>query len=321
MKIVVLDGFTSNPGDNPWDKLASLGDLTVYERTPPELTVERSRDATVVLTNKVALNRSVLDQLPSLKFVSVLATGYDVVDVGHAQSLGILVSNVPVYSTDSVAQFVIAAMLSYVHRPFEHHLAIQEGEWAERGEFSFWLTPLRELRGKTFGVYGWGRIGQATGKLAAAFGMTVIAASRTERCPLTTPEFEFVSREELFARSDFLSLHCPATPETVGSIDRVLLAQMQSHAVLINTARGSLIVESDLAAALNRGVIGGAILDVVSQEPINADNPLLTAKNCRLTPHIAWATVEARRRLMQTTCENVAAFLAGRPVNVVMPKV
>ena len=317
MQMVVLDGQTLNPGDNPWSPVEELGSVTIHDRTSPEQTVERSFDSAIILTNKVVLGAEEIDQLPNLKFIAVMATGYNVVDVAYARAKGIPVSNVPVYSTDSVAQHVMASLLSFIHRPQAHHDAIMDGAWQRSNNFSFWLSPLSELKGKTFSVVGLGRIGRATAKLAAAFGMRVVAHSRTEKDPLTTDGFQWLSLDKLFETSDVISLHCPQTSENTGFVNSSLLSKMKSNAILINTARGGLINEANLAKALNDEIIGGALLDVVSAEPINDDNPLLKAKNCLLTPHIAWTTVEARMRLMQTTADNIAAFQKGAPINLV----
>lgn len=317
MKIVALDGHTLNPGDNAWTPIESLGDFSVFPATRPEEIVERAGGHEVVLTNKVVLDADVISALPDLKFISVLATGYNVVDVAFARQRQIPVSNVPVYSTQSVAQHVFAMLLSFIHRPYQHHLAIQDGEWQRRDNFSFWLNPLTELSGKVMGIVGLGRIGRATASLANAFGMKVIAHSRTEKDDLPFDGFEWVGRDELFARSDVVSLHCPQTDSNVGFVNQGLLEQMKSTAILVNTARGGLINEPDLANALNQGRLAGALLDVVSAEPIQSNNPLLEAKNCILNPHIAWTTIEARRRLMQTTAENIRAFIDGSPINLV----
>jgi glycerate dehydrogenase len=316
-RIVVLDGYTLNPGDNPWDSVSSHGEIEIFDRTLASETVERCLGAEIVLTNKVVLDRDVISRLPELKFIAVTATGYNVVDVAYAKERGISVSNVPIYSTESVAQHVMAMILSFVHRPQQHHDAIQNGEWAKRKNFSFWLTPLSELSGKTMGIVGLGRIGRATAKLAAAFGMKVVAHSRTQTQPLAVDGFEWLSLEDTFKRSDFISLHCPQTADTAGFVNSDLISKMKSSAVLINTARGGLVNESDLADALSQGKIAGALLDVVSTEPIEPTSPLLNAKNCLITPHIAWATLEARQRLMQMTAENIAAFQSGSPINLV----
>ncbi len=316
-RLVVLDGFTLNPGDNPWDAVAQLGEIEIFDRTSSDETVKRCQGAAIVLTNKVVMDRAVIEQLPDLKFIAVTATGYNVVDVEFAIQQGIQVSNVPVYGTDSVAQHVFAMILSFIQRPEQHHAAIKQNEWARQENFSFWLKPLSELTGKTMGIVGLGRIGRATAKLAAAFGMKVVAHSRSQTGPLDRLGFEWLAVEELFAQSDFISLHCPQSADNEKFVDASLISMMKPNAVLINTARGGLINEPDLANALNQQLIAGALLDVVSTEPIEPNNPLLSAKNCLLTPHIAWATLEARQRLMQMTADNIAAFLAGNPMNLV----
>lgn len=317
MKLVILDGKTLNPGDNPWTPLESFGELEVYDRTPDDQIIDRCGDASIVLTNKVPFTRATLAQLPNLKFIAVTATGYNVVDTTAAREQGVVVSNVPEYSTRSVAQHAFAMLLSFLHRPAEHHQAILDGQWQAIGDFSFTLSPVHELAGKTIGIVGLGRTGRATAALATAFGMRVVASSRRQVNPLPDDGFEWRSVEQLFAEADVVSIHCPLTADNEQFIDEKLLSQMKPSAILINTARGGLVDERALANALNAGVIAGALLDVCSTEPIGADNPLLSAKNCVLTPHIAWATLEARQRLMQTTADNVAAFLKGQPQNVV----
>ena len=317
MKLVVLDGKTLNPGDNPWTPLESFGELEVYDRTPDDQIVARCTGASVVLTNKVPFTRSTLQQLPDLKFIGVTATGYNVVDTAAAGEHGVVVSNVPEYSTLSVAQHAFAMLLSFIHRPTEHAQAIADGQWQAIGDFSFTLSPIQELAGKTIGIVGLGRTGRATAAIAGAFGMRVVAHSRRQINPLPDDGFEWLTVERLFEEADVVSIHCPLTAENEQFINADLLSRMKPTSILINTARGGLVDEPALADALNAGVIAGALLDVCSTEPIAADNPLLGAKNCVLTPHIAWATLEARQRLMQTTAENVAAFLQGQPQNVV----
>ena len=317
MKLVVLDGKTLNPGDNPWAPLERFGGLEVYDRTASDEIVSRCGDASIVLTNKVPFTAATLDQLPDLKFIAVTATGYNVVDVAAAAERGIVVSNVPEYSTLSVAQHVFAMLLSFLHRPADHHQAIVDGQWQAVGDFSFTLAPIQELAGKTIGIVGLGRTGRATAAIASAFGMRVVASSRRQINPLTGEGFEWLSVEQLFERADVVSIHCPQTEENKGFIDGQLLSRMKPTSMLINTARGGLVDEQALAAALNDGGIAGAMLDVCSTEPIGTDSPLLAAKNCLLTPHIAWATFEARQRLMHTTADNVEAFLQGQPQNVV----
>jgi glycerate dehydrogenase len=319
MKIVALDGYTLNPGDNPWDAVNQLGELTVYDRTPPTDVIERARGANVLLTNKTPITRETIAALPDLKFISVLATGYNIVDTIAARERGISVSNVPVYGTDAVAQYVFAVLLGMIHQPALHDEAVRAGEWARREDFSFWLGPISELSGKTLGVVGFGRIGRRTAELAHAFGMHVLAHDVSQTNPPSWSHFRWAGLDELVQHSDVVTLHCPQTESNKGFVNAELLAKMKPTARLINAARGTLVNESDLAAALNAGKLAGACLDVVSIEPIRPDNPLLQAKNCLLTPHMAWAAVEARRRLMQTTADNIAAFQRGQPIHVVNP--
>jgi len=316
MKIVVLDGYTLNPGDNPWTEVAALGEFIVHDRTPADKIVERARDADVLLTNKVPLSAETLAQLPQLKFIAVLATGYNVVDTKAARARNIPVANVPIYGTDTVAEFVMAVLLNFYRQPQLHSDLVKQGEWKKRGDFCFWNTPLMELAGKTIDLVGFGRIGQRVGELASAFKMRVLADSPSRRHAPAYP-FEWRELTELFVESDVISLHCTLSPENTGMINQALLGKMKSSAYLINTARGLLVNEADLAAALNSGRIAGAALDVVSAEPIREDNPLLAARNLTLTPHIAWAALAARQRLMKTTADNIAAFQNGRPINVV----
>jgi len=317
MKIVVLDGHTLNPGDNPWDEVAALGDLTIHERTPPEQIVARACDADIVLTNKTPLTAETMARLPKLKFISVLATGYNVVDTAFAAGRGIAVSNVPVYGTDAVAEFVFAQMLDFYKRVRCHSNWVKQGAWQESPDFCFWRhAEFYELAGKTIGIVGFGRIGQRVGELAAAFRMKVLAHSRSRSATTDFP-FEWATVEEIFTRSDVVTLHCPLTPENQHFVNRGLLAKMKPSAFFINTARGPLVDEQALADALNAGAIAGAACDVVSAEPIRNDNPLLAAENLTLTPHIAWAALEARRRLMRATAENIAAFLNGTPIHQV----
>jgi glycerate dehydrogenase len=306
MKIVVLDGHALNPGDLSWEPLRSLGDLEVFDRTPPELTAERARSAAAVLTNKTALSADVLDQLPDLRYIGVLATGYNVIDIEAARRRGIAVSNVPTYGTASVAQFVFALLLELCHRVRQHSEAVRNGAWTRNPDWSFSYPPQIELAGKTMGIVGYGRIGRQTAKIAEAFGMRVIAF-----------DLDRGNLDDLLRESDVVSLHVPLFPETREVINARTIALMKPAAFLINTSRGPLINEVDLAAALNSGRIAGAALDVLSAEPPPADHPLLSARNCIVTPHMAWSTTEARRRLMAAVIENVRAFCAGAPKNVV----
>ncbi|MBI3875503.1 MAG: D-2-hydroxyacid dehydrogenase [Verrucomicrobia bacterium] len=317
MKLVVLDGYTLNPGDNPWDALAELGELTVYDRTPSDQIVTRTGDADIVLTNKTPLNATTLARLPRLKFIAVLATGFNIVDVVAARARGIPVSNVPEYGTGSVAQHVFALLLELTSRVGEHSVAVHAGEWVRSADFCFWKAPPLELAGLTIGIVGFGRIGRRVGELAHAFGMRVWAAGGVRRVTPGSEPFAWGSIAELFAQADVVSLHCPLTADNAEFVNRDLLRQMKRTALLINTARGGLIDEHALADALRAGDLAGAAVDVVSTEPMRADNPLLGAPNCVITPHLAWATLAARRRLMDTTARNLAAFLAGRPINVV----
>ena len=317
MKIVVLDGETLNPGDNPWTAIESLGDLTVFESTPPELIVERLQGVDVVLTNKVVLDEEVFNRLPDLKFVSVTATGYNVVDVVAAQKHNIIVSNIPVYGTNSVAQYTMALLLELCHYVGHHDLRVHEGGWKEGGLWSFWDTPLVELSGKIMGLIGFGRIGSRVGQLANAFGMEVWAhAPSPKPDPGYTP-FQFRTVEEIFSGADVVSLHCPQTETNVKFVDSNLLSTMKEDSFFINTARGGLVDEEALLNALKMGRPRAAATDVASTEPINDDNPLLAAPNLIITPHMAWASREARGRLMKMSAENIAAFSNGEPINVV----
>ena len=312
MNIVVLDGFALNPGDLNWDALRALGACTIHERTPAADIVARARDAAIVLTNKTPLRADTLAQLPALRYIGVLATGHNVVDSAAARARGIPVCNVPTYGTRSVAQHTLALILEFTNRAGHHARTVAEGRWPRSADWCYWDHPLTELDGLTLGIVGWGRIGRATADLARAFGMKIIAHSRGD-----TPGAERVALDELFRRSDIVSLHCPLTPETQGLVNAARLALMKPTALLVNTSRGPLIVDADLAAALNSGRLAGAALDVLSAEPPPADHPLLTAKNCLITPHNAWATRAARARLLDTAIANVRTFLAGTPQHVV----
>ena len=317
MKIVVLDGYTENPGDLSWEGLAQFGELTVYDRTGgEEEVIRRIGEAEVVFVNKVPISRRVLDACPNIKFISVLATGYNVIDVKAAAEKGIPVSNVPSYGTAAVAQFAMALLLEVCHHVAHHSEAVHAGRWAANPDWCFWDYPLIELAGKTMGIIGFGRIGQATGRIARAMGMEVLAYSRSIR-EEGKKIAEYVDLDSLLARSDVIALHCPLFPETEGIINRENIAKMKDGVIIINNSRGQLVVEQDLADALNSGKIYAAGLDVVSTEPIRPDNPLLGAKNCLITPHISWAPKESRQRIMDASVENLRAFLAGKPVNVV----
>jgi glycerate dehydrogenase len=315
--IVVLDGATLNPGDNPWDEMAALGRFTLYDRTPAELTVERAKGARIVVTNKTRLSAEVLGQLESCEFIAVLATGYDVVDVAAAGKRSIPVSNVPGYGYESVAQFVMAQLLALVRRVELHDRLVRAGEWNTRGEFTFWDTPQVELAGKTLGVVGFGGIGRRVAELALAFGMRVVAYAPRPKEPLPSPFFSFVGSEELFKEADVVTLHCPLTASNDGFVNAGLLGLMKPGSYLINTARGRLVNEADLASALNCGHLAGAALDVLAVEPPDSANPLLKAKNCLITPHMAWASLTARKRLMSMSAANIRGFLEGQLQNVV----
>lgn len=316
MKIVVLDGYTLNPGDNPWTEVEKLGELVVHDRTPQDKIVERAKGAEIILTNKTPITEETFSKLPDLQFISVLATGYNIIDIAAATKRKIPVSNVPVYGTDSVAEFVFAVVTNQFRQPTYHSELVKQGEWKKSGDFSFWRTPLAELAGKTIGIVGFGRIGQRVGEIAKAFKMDVLAYDPYQDNP---PDYAFswAKLDELFSKSDVVTLHSKQTQENTGMVNKSLLAKMKPTAFLVNAARGGLIVEEDLRDALNQEAIAGAAIDVVSSEPIRDDNPLLSAKNIVITPHIAWAAREARVRLMSTTAENIRAFQNGRPINVV----
>ena len=316
MNIVVLDGYTLNPGDLTWKDLETLGQCTVYDRTQPDETVPRAKDAEIVLTNKTLLFSDVIKQLPKLKYIGVLATGYNVVDVEAAGNLGIPITNVPAYSTQSVAQMVFAHLLNLTQHVGHHAQTVRSQRWTSNPDFCYWDTPLIELVGLTMGIIGFGRIGKVTAKLAQAFGMKVIAYDVVS--PSGMPEgCQFVGLEDVFRRSDVVSLHCPLTTQTKNIVNKQRLALMKKTAFLINISRGPIVDEQALAQALNNEEIAGAGLDVLSSEPPEKDNPLLKAGNCFITPHIAWATRSARQRLLKVVVDNVAAFLAGKPQNVV----
>jgi glycerate dehydrogenase len=318
-KIVVLDGYTENPGDLSWDGVAAFGEMTVYDRTDvndEDLIVRRIGDAEVAITNKTPITREIIGRCPSLRYVSVIATGYNVVDVDAASEAGVVVTNIPAYCTEAVGQLAFALLLEICCRVGDHDRAVHEGRWTSCPDFCFWEHPLTELSGKTMGVVGFGRIGRATGRLARAFGMNVLACGSRE-----TDEgraiAEYTDLDTLLATSDVVSLHAPLTPQTERMINKDAIAKMKDGVIILNTARGALIDEADLADALNGGKVYAAGVDVVSEEPIREDNPLLTAKNCFITPHIAWSARESRQRLMDITVANLEAFVRGEPINVV----
>ena len=319
MKIVVLDGYTENPGDLSWEELGKLGELTVYDRT--SLTDEaeaiaRIGDAEIVFTNKTPITRKVLDACPGIRFISLLATGYNCVDYAYAREKGIPVTNVPTYGTASVGQFAIALLLEICHHIGHHDASVHAGNWERCADWCYWDYPLIELAGKTMGIIGFGRIGQTTGRIARAMGMEVLAYD-SHPSDAGRAIAEYVDLDALLSRSDVVALHCPLFPETEGIINRETIAKMKDGAILLNNSRGPLVVEQDLADALNAGKLAAAGLDVVSTEPIRGDNPLLNAKNCIITPHISWAPKESRQRIMDCAVANVKAYQEGAPINVV----
>lgn len=315
MNIVILDGYSVNPGDLSWEQIASQDNLTVYERTMPSEVLERSKDAEILLTNKVVLNAEILRKLPELKYIGVLATGINVVDVEEAHRLGIVVTNVPSYSTMSVAQNVFALLLAFTNSSEHYSDEFHKGEWSRCPDFCFVNTDLTELSGKRFGIVGYGSIGKAVGRIAAAFGMEVCAS--TSKPQSEVPEVKKMTVDEIFAECDVVSLHCPLADDTFHLADARRIASMKPDAILINTARGPLVDEIALAEALKTGKIRGAGLDVLGKEPPTSDNPLIGAPRCVVTPHISWATKEARERLITIAADNLRAFLAGSPCNVV----
>lgn len=320
MKIVVLDGYTLNPGDLDWKGLDNLGECVVYDRTSltdVEEAISRIGDAEAVYTNKTPLSKEVFDRCTNIKFIGVLATGYNVVDVNAAKEKGIPVANIPTYGTAAVGQFAIALLLEICHHIGHHNQAVQEGRWETNNDWCFWDYPLIELDGKTMGIVGYGRIGQATGRIAQALGMKVLAYDAYKNPVLESETCQYAELEELLVESDVIALHCPLFPETEGIINKDSIAKMKDGVIILNNSRGPLIVEQDLADALNSGKVAAAGLDVVSTEPIKGDNPLLSAKNCIITPHISWAPKESRKRLMDIAVNNLVEFLAGNPVNVV----
>lgn len=319
MKIVVLDGAVENPGDLSWEELGKLGELTVYERTSMTDEAEIARrigGASVVITNKTPITRGVLERCPSVRYISVLATGYNVIDCAAAREKGIPVSNVPAYGTDVVGQFAIALLLEICHHIGAHSEAVRQGRWEHSTDWCFWDYPLMELAGKTMGIIGFGRIGQKTGTIAKALGMEVLAYSPHES-ESGRAIAQYTDLDTLLAKSDVISLHCPLFPETREIINRETIAKMKDGVIILNNSRGPLIAEQDLADALNSGKVYAAGLDVVGEEPIRGDNPLLRAKNCIITPHISWASRESRQRILDCTVKNVKAFQAGAPIHVV----
>jgi glycerate dehydrogenase len=314
MKIVVLDGYGLNPGDLSWDAVSQLGELTVYDRTSSEEIIARSAGAEAILTNKTVITAEIMEALPDLKYIGVLATGYNVVNIDAAREKGIVVTNIPAYSTPSVAQMVFAHILNIAQQVQHHSEEVRKGRWTNNADFCFWDTPLIELREKKIGLVGLGHTGYNTARIAIGFGMQVTAYTSKSSLQLP-PEIKKRTLDELFSECDIVSLHCPLTDETKELVNAERLRLMKPTAILINTGRGPLVNEQDLADALNAGKLYAAGLDVLSSEPPKADNPLLTARNCYITPHIAWASLEARTRLMDILVENIKAFQAGKPVN------
>ena len=319
MKIVVLDGYTLNPGDLNWDGIKQYGDLVVHDRKDfaPENVIQTIGDADIIFTNKTPLPKSVLSKTPSVKYIGVLATGYNVVDTEAAKELGMIVTNIPTYGTAAVAQYTLALVLELCHHIGEHSKTVFNGDWTQSPDFCYWNSPLIELAGKTIGVIGFGRIGQATAKIAQAFGLNILAYDSYQNKELESDTCKYTSLDELLSKSDIISLHCPLFDSTMGIINKNNIAKMKDGVMIINTSRGPLVVEEDLSEALESGKVAGAAVDVVSSEPIASNNPLLKAKNCIITPHIAWAPKESRSRLMNTAVENLAAFIKGSPINVV----
>lgn len=317
MKIVVLDGYALNPGDLSWERLLDLGEVVLHDRTPADKIIERSIGAEVLITNKTPLTEETLNSLPALKYIGVLATGYNVVDTGAAKRRNITVTNVPAYSTVSVAQLTFALLLELCHHVERHSESVMKGKWTKSPDFSYSEYPLIELSGKTFGVIGFGNIGKKVADIATVFGMNIIAVSRYQTDQSDRKNFRWAEINELLEQADVVSIHCPLTTETKGLINTESLKKMKRSAFLINTSRGPVMIEKDLANALNNGIIAGAGIDVLSIEPPAKNNPLFKAKNCLITPHIAWATKEARLRLMDIAVNNLAAFMNGKPLNVV----
>ncbi len=318
MKIVILDGYTENPGDLSWAALEKYGELVVYDRTPynDENIIRNIGDADVVFTNKCPVSRKTMDACPDLKFISVLATGYNIVDYAYAAEKGIPVANIPAYGTDSVGQFAIALLLEICHHVQYHSDQVHSGRWSSGPDWCFWDYPLIELAGKTMGIIGFGRIGRTTGRIAKSMGMEILATG-SRPVPEGEEIASYVNLDELLERSDVIALHCPLFPETRGIINKDTISKMKDGVIIINNSRGQLIVEQDLADALNSGKVYAAGLDVVSEEPVREDNPLLSAKNCLITPHISWAPQEARMRIMKCSEANLKAFLEGTPINIV----
>lgn len=318
MKIIILDAYAENPGDLSWDWLKDLtDDYQVYDITPPDKVIERSKDAEILVTNKTVLSADILEKLPKLRYISTLATGYNVIDTEYARKKGITVSNIPAYSTDGVAQLVFALILELTNHVALHNDSVKKGDWCKSEHFCYWKTPITEIANKTLGIIGFGKIGSAVAQIANAFGMKVIAYSPNTRSYNGFGSVDFVSLDEVKKQSDIISLHCPLTKQTENLVDYSFLSEMKKTALLINTSRGPVINEADLKKALDNGIIAGAGVDVLSSEPAKADNPLLSCDKCLITPHIAWASFEARSRLMNIFKSNIEGFINGKPINVV----
>lgn len=317
MKAVILDGYTTNPGDLSWDWLENACDLTVYDRTSHDAIIERCKGYDIIITNKTPLSKQTLEQLPECKFIALLSTGYNIIDCEYAASRNIPVSNIPAYSTAAVAQLTFAFILELCNKVAIHNAEVKQGRWSECKDFCFWRSPLQELYGKTFGIFGFGSIGRTVAKIAAAFGMNVIAHTANPDKYKNEKDVRFVSLDELLQESDIVSMHCPLTPQTQGIVNEEFLSKMKKTAYLINTSRGPVLDEEAVASALKSGRIAGAGVDVLSTEPPKSDNPLLSCDNCLITPHIAWAAFETRERLLSVLKQNIFAFLDGKPINTV----
>ncbi len=318
MKIVMLDAYTTNPGDLSWDFMNNFGDITVYDRTPADKIIERAADADIVITNKTPITKEIIDCLPNLKFIALMSTGYNIVDYVYLKEKGIPVSNIPSYSTDAVSQLVLSFILELAMNVGLHSQSVKAGEWSACEDFCYWKAPLTELTGKTLGIFGLGKIGRAVAEKAKAFGMNIVAY--THRIHGDEPDhIKLLPLDEMLSCSDIVSMHCPLTPETEGIVNDDFIAKMKDGAYFINTSRGTVVNEKALADALNSSKLAGAGLDVLSTEPPAADNPLLSAKNCFITPHIAWAAFETRERLAGILKENISAFINGNPQNVINP--
>lgn len=317
MKAVILDGYTTNPGDLSWDWLEKACDLTVYDRTENSQIIERCKDCDIIITNKTPISKQTLEQLPQCRFIALLSTGYNIIDCEYAASRNIPVSNIPSYSTAAVAQLTFAFVLELCNKVAIHNAEVKKGKWSECKDFCFWRSPLQELYGKTFGIFGYGSIGRTVAKIAASFGMNVIAHTANPDKYKDEKDVRFVSLNEMLKESDIVSMHCPLTPQTQGIVNEDFLSKMKKSAYLINTSRGPVLDEEAVAAALKSGRIAGAGVDVLSTEPPTADNPLLTCENCLITPHIAWAAFETRERLISILKQNIFAFIDGKPINTV----